>query len=170
MQEPKTVVRLAEPGEVTGYGRLTSSTDPQPDYVNAAELALRNPKRPVIVHEWELPKVYGQPGAPDYADAEANQVRDEKELGKYVAAEAKAQQRRLNDKLHAENASVPVADRVAEGTEPFAVSTTLHRPDKVYRSVVVFHPEGRPVRTRKAKAADEVRPDPADGPADDEEA
>jgi hypothetical protein len=143
MFEPKKVVALAKPGQVSGYGRLIGKAL-DPHYAEAAKIAHDNPGKPVVVHEWPLPEKRDGMGASGVREYENNLD----ELKQYVHAERKAALRQLNEADQRGELGLGDADAV-EGVERFQVSSTLSEPDRVIRSWIAFHPEGRPIRRRR---------------------
>lgn len=161
MFNPKKIVKLAQPGEVQGYGRLIKRDELDGDYAEAASLAYLNRGHPVIVHEFDVPQ-----HQVDQVDQEAGEEvtkadveQQVKELGLYVQTEVRITIGLLNE---ADQANVlPRPDDVLTcppDLERFQVSQSTV--EAKMRTFVVFHPNGRPKRARKTKndeaaAADE---------------
>jgi hypothetical protein len=166
MTDPTRIVRLAEPGEVHGFGRLTPTDEPHPDYIEAAKIALDNPKRPVLVHSFSWPAIFA-PDAPKAAQtkADAERTKAAEALGREVAADAKAQMVRLN--LWAEKQDYD-RDTIDQGIERFHVGSMKATADSEFRTFVVFFPEGRPVRKRRTKPEDPLQAIPPVEAADEE--
>lgn len=92
------------------------------DYTEAADLAEANPRHPVIVHEYGF------------------NASDQEVVRKEVATVVKLQMAGLNSDKGGERLN----------DEPFHVGYALDADVSVYRTVVVFYPDGRPRRTRRS--------------------
>jgi hypothetical protein len=138
---PRKVVKPAEPGQAPNTGRFFSKTDLDPDYAEAAPVAFGMPKYPILVHEWDLP--------------DADEDRDL--LEKAIATEITTTLRLLNAADRAGELKkpddIPAPDGPSLEQERFQVSRATSAPEKMIRTYIAFHPEGRPIRTRRTGAA-----------------
>lgn len=143
---PKKAVRLAKPGEVAGFGRAIRRDVIDPDYAAAAPLAYANPGQPVIVHEWRRPD---------------DEVR-RKELYRLIAEETRITLPLMNDADKAKELDhddgVVVMD-IPDGTlERFQVSISAGE-NEAWRTYVIFHPNGRPVRASRKRLSEQAMED-----------
>ena len=137
---PTKVVKLAKPGEIAGYGRAIRKDAIDPDYLEAAKLAYDNPGKPVVVHAWALP---------------GDEEEKAKAIRRYINQEVRITLTLLNEQDHRDE----VADW-PEGIdltiERFQVSQSSSPDGDAVRSYVQFHPEGRSIRKRRAKADEDA--------------
>lgn len=177
MSDPqhRSVVRLAEHGEAPGIARFANQ--PDDDYMKAAELAVEHTGFAVIVREWPLagPAARVEGGHTDPSDARRINETNEN-VARHVAAERQAQARLLTrlDQTTTALAPWPVdADRTIER---FQVSQTTVAIDDTYgfgkkktvvRTVIVFHPDGRP-RTRRTRSTGAPADEPVEQPDNDD--
>lgn len=137
--EPRKIVKLAEPGQVGGYGRLIRKDVLDEDYAEAAPIAYAHPSAPVIVHEYDMPPTED----------------GQKHLDRYLATEQRTALKLMNEADAGKRLPRPEGFKnltVPTGLERFQVSITTSTPEKVVRTYVIFHPNGRPIHTRKRRS------------------
>lgn len=146
---PRKIVKPADPGQVSGYGRLILKDKVDPDYAEAAPLAYARPGHPIIVHEFDIPQ--HPPGASNPKTVEETELA-RKELDKYVQAELRYALRLMNEADAAKELPTPdgfTLFTAPPGLQRFQVSLSTSTEENVVRTYVVFHPNGRQVRTRR---------------------
>jgi hypothetical protein len=142
---PKKRVRLAQPGEVPGYGHPIRRDQLDGDYADAAPIAYANPGVPVIVHEWARPD-----------DGEKR-----RKLYSRIAQETAVSLKLMTAADHAAELKIPDDVQVLaapHGLERFQVSISAGEAE-AWRTYIVFHPNGRPRRQTKQVPREGMPPD-----------
>jgi hypothetical protein len=142
-------------GEAGTIGRYADQ--PEQDYIDAAKMAAADPGTAILVREWDLPVE---------ADGTAPAITREgvETVTKAAQSEVQAQRLRLTKLDQAGDAlaewPAEVGQTADQTLERFQVSTAS-RPGgaEVIRSIIVFHPTGRPKRVASASGSGDVAGD-----------